>query len=111
MKIQKVTRQRDGTIDIDFQNDKGEDCGLLLTPEQIIRLVESKTSFGQAWIFAIKFCHDYDIRMSDQQLHDFCNLLIEFRDKDAQPQSDGACPKCGGIKSHKIDCEDEIGFA
>ena len=38
------------------------------------------TSFGQAWVFAIKFCHDYGIQMTDQQLHDFCNLLIEFRD-------------------------------
>lgn len=38
------------------------------------------TSFGQAWVFAIKFCHDYGIQMTDQQMHDFCNLLIEFRD-------------------------------
>ena len=38
------------------------------------------TSFGQAWVFAIKFCYDYGIQMTDQQMHDFCNLLIEFRD-------------------------------
>ena len=50
------------------------------------------TSFGQAWVFAIKFCHDYGIQMTDQQMHDFCNLLIEFRDGSRQTQDalDGA---------------------
>ena len=38
------------------------------------------TTFGQVFIFAIQFCHDFDIQMTDQQMHDFCNLLIEFRD-------------------------------
>ena len=38
------------------------------------------TTFGQAFIFAIQFCHDFDIHMTDQQMHDFCNLLVEFRD-------------------------------
>jgi hypothetical protein len=59
------------------------------------------TPFGQAFIFAIKFCHDYGIQMTDQQMHDFCNLLIEFRDgshptKQERTDGEAACPYCAG---------------
>lgn len=76
------------------------------------------TTFGDALIFAIEYCDKFGVEMSDQQMHDFCNLLIEFRDGAAQqsvhptqpryfewdcpacgmrlPSTDTHCPNCGG---------------
>lgn len=36
MKIQKVTRRKNGGISISYQDDNGENYGLLLRPEEII---------------------------------------------------------------------------
>ena len=59
------------------------------------------TTFGQAFIFAIQFCHDFDIQMTDQQMHDFCNLLIEFRDGSRPtPRALDTCPRCEGVGSY-----------